>query len=119
MGKSTKSTRALEIFGFLGDHRNHPTAGRERIENDDALLRRQVNGMPNMKMNDNPERSAQSSVLRRILFLSDRRFVKFLQKAALLNLLQETEVGNVGGLQHPGFRIVFTIQDRLNRFFHR
>jgi hypothetical protein len=46
MGKSTKSTRALEIFGFLGDHRNHPTTGRERIEN----CAGKVNGMPNMKI---------------------------------------------------------------------
>ena len=51
--------------------------------------------------------------------LSTRGFVKFLQEAALLNLLQETGVGNIGGLQRSGLCIGFAIEDRLNRLFHR
>lgn len=117
-GESNKAPRALVLFGFLGDHRNHPTAGRARIENGDALLRRQ-SGITNANHTVTTERSAHRALLLEFAFLLDGGFVKFLQKTALLNLLQETEIGNIGGLQHSGFRIVFTIQDRLNRFFHR
>ena len=118
-GESTKAPRALILFGFLGDHRNHPTAGLARIENGDALLRRQSGRHDEREAYNDNRKVGASSVAPRILFLPDRRFVKFLQKTALLSLPQETEVGNIGGLQHPGFRIVFTIQDRLNRLFHR
>ena len=118
MGESTKAPRTLVLFGFLGDHRNHPTAGRARIEVTRSCAGK-VDGMTNVNHTMTTERSAHRAFLLEFAFLLDGGFVKFLQKTALLNLLQETEVGNIGGLQHSGFRIVFTIQDRLNRLFHR
>lgn len=49
--------------------------------------------------------------------LSTAGLVKLRQEAALLNLLQETEIGNIGRLQRSG--IVFAVQDGLDRFIHR
>jgi hypothetical protein len=45
--------------------------------------------------------------------LSAARLVKLRQEAALLDLLQETEVGDISRLQRFGLWIVFAIQDGL------
>src|SRR6267142_3878682 len=120
MGESTKAPRALVLFGFLGDHRNHPTAGGTRIQNGDVLLRRQSGWYDEREPTIMTTRKVgASSVPPRILFLLDGRFVKFLQKAALLKLLQETEIGDISRLQRSGLWIVFAVQDGLDRFFHR
>ncbi len=46
-------------------------------------------------------------------------FVEFPQKAAFLNLLQKTNVGDVGWLKRFGLRIRFAVQGGLDRLFHR